>query len=346
MIGPVSNLDIALDIGGRTTDIACAILDMERIRVVKHETGGFFGCNMSMDLASGDTCISPLMPLSHLKTDTELCPPTPSQLQETIQKIKPIPQVALKLLRMFHDDKDSLKDMAKEIRQDQVISARVIQLCNNVFFSFKTNADSIDRALVLLGEKRFLQLVLSAAMEDIFYGDAQGYSLCKGGLYNHSVGMALACETMGRVLSNQISPSVAYTAGLLHDIGKVVLDQYVAQIAPFFYRDIMTTGKDVLSVEKTYFDTTHSEIGMYLAKTWSLPDILYDPISFHHKPEQANKHLELTCLVYLAELIHSRFVMGLELERMDLNQLGTALKVLNIPHTQLPSLIDTIKNYA
>lgn len=342
LIGPVSQLDLDLDIGGRTAEIVCNLLEKEKIPVIKREIGGFFGCKMSMDLSSGKTDISPLLNPSDFNTSAGLLPPTPGQLQETIQQIKPIPQVVLKLVRMLHDDKDSLTDMAKQVRQDQVISARVIQLCNTVFFSVKMKADSIDRALVLLGEKKFLQLVLSATMKEVFCDETHGYSLCKGGLYNHSVGMAMACEKMAQRISRQVSPSVAYTAGLLHDIGKVVLDQYVGQFRPYFYRDIFCKAQDFLHVEKAYFDTTHSEIGMSLARDWSLPDILHDPIARHHEPELARKHPELTCLVYLADLIYSRFVMGQELERMNTDGIAFSLKVLNIKQTQLPALIDEV----
>jgi HD-like signal output (HDOD) protein len=81
---------------------------------------------------------------------------------------------------------------------------------------------------------------------------------------------------------------------------------------------------------------------MSLAKDWSLPEILHDPIARHHEPEQANKHPELTALVYLADLIYSRFVMGQELERMNTDGIAFSLKVLNIRQTQLPALIDEV----
>ncbi len=342
LIGPVSQLDLDLDIGGRTAEIACNLLEKEGISILKAEIGGYFSCRMSLDLSSGDTEITPMIypEISH-NSPVPVCP-TPEQIRETIQTIRPIPQIALKLLRMIHNDMNSLEDVAKEVRQDQVISAKVIQLCNSALFSRKMNTDSIDRALVLMGEKRFLMLVLSAAVDSGIFGYSRGYSLCKGGLYNHSLGMAVACESLAKRTSNRVSPAVAYTAGLLHDIGKVVLDQYVAEAIPFFYRRILEEGKDLITSEKACFDTTHAETGCTLARLWGLPDVLYDPIACHHEPEKAEEYPELTHLVFFSDLILSRFTMGQELERMDARRLAESLDVLGFSRNQLPALIDTV----
>ena len=267
---------------------------------------------------------------------------TPEQIRTTIQTIKPIPQIVLKLLRMIHNDKDSLEDVAREVKQDQVISARVIQLCNSALFSRKMNTDSIDRALILMGEKRFLKLVLSASFESTFFEYSQGYSLCKGGLYNHSLGMAVACERIALRTAGRVSPAVAYTAGLLHDIGKVVLDQYVADAIPFFYRRIMQDEKELTDIEKECFDTTHPEVGKTLAMMWDLPDVLLSPIACHHEPEKAAENPELTHLVFLADVILSRFTMGQELERLNIRRLAEALNILGFRKPQLPELIDAV----
>lgn len=342
LIGPISDLDLNLDIGGRTADIACAVLEAEGITILNRETGGYYACRMSIDLGSGEACIMPLWGDHQRKQAPVLSAPTPDQILQTIQNVKPIPQVVLKMLRMLQDETSSLEDLAKEIRQDQVVSAKVIQFCNSPVFGLKMSMDSIDRALILMGKKHFLQLALSSVMADMFHEKCQGYSLCKGGLYSHALGTAVTCERIARYLSCQISPDVAYTAGLLHDIGKVILDQYVANAAPLFYRRILNEGQDLIAVEKEYFDITHSQIGMHLAGLWSLPEVLQEPIAHHHEPEKARKQPELTCLVYLADLIQSRFITGQDLERMDTQRLAASLSVLNVKPAQFSALIDEV----
>ncbi len=342
LIGPISDMDLNLDIGGRTADIACTILETEKIIILNRETGGYYACRMSIDLGSGETCIMPVWEGHEPKQAPALSAPTPDQILQTIQNVKPIPQVMLKMLRMLQDETSSLEDLAKEIRLDQVVSAKVIQFCNSPVFGLKMRMDSIDRALILMGQKHFLQLALSSVMAELFHEKCQGYSLCKGGLYSHALGTAMACERMARHLSGRISPDVAYTAGLLHDIGKVILDQYVADALPLFYRRILNEGQDLIAVEKEYFDITHSQVGMHLAGLWSLPDVLLDPIAHHHEPEKARKQPELTCLVYLADLIQSRFSMGQDLERMDTQRLAASLSVLNVTPARFSALIDGV----
>lgn len=342
LIGPVSCLDLELDIGGRTAEITIGLLEKMGIPILHRETGGYFTCRMSLDLASGETSITPVLDPNGAREAVDHLLPTPQQIRATIQSIKPIPQIVLKLLRMIHNDMNSLEDVAKEVRQDQVISAKVIQLCNSALFSRKMNTDSIDRALILMGEKRFLQLVLSASFGSTFFEYSQGYSLCKGGLYNHSLGMAVACERIAMRTAGRVSPAVAYTAGLLHDIGKVVLDQYVAGAIPFFYRRIMQDDKELIAIEKECFDTTHPEIGKTLAMLWDLPEVLHAPIACHHEPEKTKDNKEMTHLVFLAELILSRFTIGQDLERMDTRRLVDGLNILGFSKPQLPELIDAV----
>ncbi len=201
--------------------------------------------------------------------------------------------------------------MAQEIRQDQVISARVLKLCNSAFFGLRTKMESIDRALVLVGEKRFLQLIISLSLKDFFPQAEQGYSLSKGGLYKHALGTAVYAETLAQ-FTKKVSADVAYTGGLLHDIGKALLGQYITPAYPFFYQRIQVDGAELIAVERDAFGVSHTEIGAQLAEHWSLPESLVDTIGYHHQPEQATANPELTHLVYLTDLIMSRFLMGQE----------------------------------
>ena len=341
LVGPVSERDLALDIGGRTTEIVEDLLHCEGISVTRSETGGFFACRLGLNLLTWESVVEPLGVSGLISTGMDIKKPTPAGLQNAMESVIPIPQTALKIIRMIRDDTQGMKDMAREIRRDQVISAKVIRLCNSAFFGVKVPIDSIDRALVILGEKRLLQLVVSASMEDFFPDTEQGYSLCKGGLYNHALGTAMICEKLAG-LTGKVSPDIAYTAGLLHDIGKVVLDQYMAPAYPLFYRRTQLNGENLISVENEVFGITHPEAGYRLAERWSLPESLIDTILFHHRPEKATANPELTHLVYLADLVMSRFIVGQELERVNTDDLKLRLGKLGLGPEQFPMVIDSI----
>lgn len=340
LVGPLSEMDLNLDIGGRTVEIVERILQQWNIPIVKSETGGFFSCRLCLDLKTWKSYIDPLNTPPPAR-DTDLRKPDPAALEEVIEKVGSVPQIVLKIIRMIRDDKRSLQDMAEDIRKDQVITAKVIQLCNSAFFSKKMNVDSIDRALVLLGEKQLLQLVVSAVFKDFFVLNSQGYSLCKGGLFNHALGTALISERLAK-LNGSVSADTAYTAGLLHDIGKVVLDQYMGKAYPYFYRRTQEDGENLLTVEQEVFGITHNQVGMMLAKHWALPEDLLDVIIHHHHPEQSSVYSDLTHLVYMADLLMSRFLTGQELERLNIENLDTRLKKIGFTIDQFPQIIDSI----
>jgi putative nucleotidyltransferase with HDIG domain len=341
LVGPVSELDLDLNIGGRTAEVVEQFLAGHRIPIQTAETGGFFTCRIGLDLRSLETDIAPLGPGLRTMQEKPHVKPTPEEIDATLEGVRPIPQIAIKIMKMVQDNRRSFRDMAKEIRQDQVLSARVIRLCRSALFGMKQGVDSIDRALVVLGEKRFLQLVVSASAEDFYPLNGDGYSLCKGGLYKHALGMAVIGEALANFTWKAPS-DIAYTAGLLHDIGKVVLDQYVARASGLFYRRTQMEGMNATAAEKDLFGVTHNEVGGRLAERWTLPEVLTDVILHHHHPEQATVHPELVHLIYLADLIMSRFMAGHEMERLETDSLNDRLKILGLSARHLPEIVESL----
>jgi len=341
LVRPLSERDLILDIGGRTAEAVERILRRERIPIVKAETGGFFTCSLSLNLQTWETEIQPMGMSLYGSSAKEFERPGNQQIDRTLQNIQPIPQIAMKILRMMNEREHSLQELSKEIRKDQVLTAKILSLCNSAFFSPRIKIDSIDRALVMLGEKRFLQMVVSASLGELYPQSAQGYSLCKGGLFQHALGTAVLAEKLA-AFTGKAPAGTAYTAGLLHDIGKVVLDQYVASAWPFFYRRTQINGVSLIVVEQEVFGITHPEVGNRLAQNWSLPENLAEVIAHHHNPERGTIHPELTHLVYLADLLMSRFIVGQELEWLNTDDLPARLKRVGLTTKQFPMIIDSI----
>jgi putative nucleotidyltransferase with HDIG domain len=340
LVGPVSKLDVNLDIGGRTTEVVEKILGQEGIPIAEMETGGYFSCCLSLNLSNWETSID-LINLPEESPGIRFIKPSKTQLERAMADMRPIPQIVLKIIRMIQDDNYGMLDLAREVRQEQVITAKIIRLCNTAFFQQKIKVDSIDRALRVLGEKRLLQLVISASMEDFFPDNVGGYSLCKGGLFNHAVGTALISEKLA-MITGRVSSELAYTAGLLHDIGKVALDQYMGLAFPLFYRKIQVGEDNLINVENEVFGTTHTDIGGLLAEQWSMPEPLTEVIKYHHSPEKASRFPELTNTVYLADLILSRFMVGHELDRLNTDDFTSRLNCLGLTPEQFPALIEEL----
>jgi len=339
LMAPLSTMDVELDIGGRTAEVAGRILERENIPVVRSETGGYFSWRLTLDPQTWETTIEPILPLE----EAALPPPAmpePEVIDRAILRTRPVPQIALKILRMIEDDNYRLDQVAQQVRQEQVISARLITLCNSPMLGLSRSVDSIDRALVLLGEKKLLQMVLSASME-VFLTSHGGYSLCRGGLFQHSLGAALAAEELAR-LTGAVPPETAYTAGLLHDIGKTALDQFIGPRYPFFYRLTRERGLSLVDVERKVLGVDHAVVGGRLARVWGLPENLVDTITHHHQPEQAAVNPSLASLTYLTDVIISSFQVGLELGNAHGGQLMDSLKVLGIEAGSFQAVIERI----
>jgi putative nucleotidyltransferase with HDIG domain len=340
LVGPISNQDLNLDIGGRTADIVKSLLKNEGIDLQKSETGGFFTCRLSLDMSTGETTIEPAG-MNRTTDAVTVRAPSLSEIEQAIEKVKPIPQVALKVMRLVDQPDQSIDDIADEIRKDQVISARTLQLANSVLFAAKKTIASLDHAIVFLGQDHLVKLVISAAIQGYFDQSSQGYALCKGGIYHHALGCAHVAEILAK-RTGMAKTAMAYTAGLVHDIGKVVLDQYVGDVYPLFYRRVMERAEDAIKIEKRLFNADHAKVGALLARQWSFPDPLTDAIRHHHHPGSARKHPELAKIVYVADLLMSRFLVGLEIERVDTRTLSSHLDALDLKTSDITDLVDAI----
>lgn len=341
LIDPVCEADFGLDIGGRILEIVEKILHMEGISVVNAETGGFFTCRLSLNLQTWETYIEPTNPVPALSDKIKFKCPGPDVLAKAIERVQPIPQIALRIIRMINEPGHGLREIAEKVRTDQVLSARVLRLCNSAFIGLRKKVDSIDQALIMLGEKQVLRMAVSISIENFFSDSGRGYSLCKGGLYYHALGAAIIAEMLAN-FTGKVSPSIAYTAGLLHDIGKVVLDQYMAPAFPFFYRRTHSDGVALTDVEHEVLGLDHTEAGRKLAERWSLTQNLIDTIGNHHKPVLEGTGSILTHLVYFTDLIMSRFMVGQELERLDTNGLTLRMQTAGINPEQISGIIDHI----
>ncbi len=333
--GKVSNQDIRLDIGGRTAEVVKQILSNHGIEVIQSETGGFFTCCLNFNMDTFTCEVIPAL-LSEETSDDEDNNGRISRLDD----IQPIPQVALKILRMIGDDAYNIEYLSQEVRKDQVISAQILKHCNAAIFSGKGGIDSIDDALLIIGQATLAKIVTAMAVKKLLNNSYTGYSLTKGSLYHHAIGVALVAEKIA-ILSGKASPFAAYSTGLTHDIGKVVLDQFVSGARPFFYREIMREN-DLVATENRLLKTDHTKAGLRLAQKWGLPASITQTIRHHHAPFDAPDHGEIVTIVSVADTLFHMFSAGPSLHKVDMGSLTQRLETIGMSISDFPAIVDAI----
>ncbi|MCX7822765.1 MAG: HDOD domain-containing protein, partial [Syntrophobacterales bacterium] len=308
LIAPAMEEDFYMNIGGRTLTVVENFLRERDIPIVYGETGGFFSCKMTLNLSTMETRVEPIGIKSTRVTPPEPIKLTPESISEVISRLSPIPQIALEILGMLRSGNYNVALISEKVEKDQVITAKLLGFCNSPYIASPVPITSIERAIAFLGERRLLQMLLSTYCQSVFSNKVGGYSMCRGGLFRHALVTAHIAETIAGILN--LSEGEAYTGGLLHDIGKIVLDQYVFDFAPFFYRRALIEGIDLVQLEREYFGMDHTEAGRILAEHWHLPKEIADIISMHEDIDNFLKLGPMAKVIFIANIVASRFLVN------------------------------------
>lgn len=320
--------DVSINFAYKTVEITLSVLKKLGVGIKTLEASGVNPFCLTFRLDTGACSIEPIL-LEKPRGGVQKKPVDRQAIGKTIERLLPVPQIAFNIAQMLSDDDIDIGTVAAEIKKDQVLSAKVLRMCNSSYTGMARRIASIDQAIVFLGSKVLLQMVITAQIENIYRSSEGGYSLCRGGMFHHAVATARLCKSLAAV-QKKISPGVAYTAGLLHDIGKVVLDQYIDKMQPLFYRMIIERKENSSKVEQDIMGIDHCQAGLMLAESWNLPDVLKNAISFHHAPENDCENSEIVHIVYVADVLANRLLPGLELEKVDTSNLQASLLALGI----------------
>jgi putative nucleotidyltransferase with HDIG domain len=217
---------------------------------------------------------------------------------EGITKILTIPAVVSRITALVGSGSVSAAEIAEEINKDQVLAAKVLKLVNSGFYGFRQPITTITHAMVLLGLDVVKTLVMTASVLDIV--DAMNAHL--DGLWEHSLGTARASNAIAERMRAP-NPEEYALAGLLHDIGKVVIAQtFPAEHARIRQR-VDERGCLQLDAESEVLGVTHAEVGMWLLKKWSLPPKMVYPIAYHHNFHPRREFADRTAIVHLADVL-------------------------------------------
>lgn len=209
--------------------------------------------------------------------------------QELVAKVKnlpPVPNAALRLIGLLDKADTENDDIVQAIRFDNVLTAKLLRACNSPYFGFSEPISSVDQAVLVLGHQQILHIVLTLAFGSTMAVPLPGYAGESSALWQHSLTTAMAAEVVANAgLDINVESSVAFTAGLLHDFGKLVMGQVIdgPQLDAIRGR-VAEAGLSRAAAEHEILGTDHAEVGACLLKSWNLPEEVVEAVANHHRP--------------------------------------------------------------
>jgi len=222
-----------------------------------------------------------------------------------------MPSVVVKLKQYLSDPDVSFDELAKVIEFDPGLTANLLQLANSAYFGWSGRIKTVKEAISRLGTNRIFQMVLCMSVAPLVRKPVKGYDMESDGLWKHSIATAICAEQLAKNL-NISNSEEAFTAGLLHDMGKILLGTFVEIDDEPIKNLVATEGLSFNEAERQVLGIDHAEAAAELLQYWKLPENVVAAARWHHSPDQAEeKHRDIVDLVHVADILCIRMGWGI-----------------------------------
>lgn len=227
------------------------------------------------------------------------------RLFKRLSAFQSLPSTGQQILSLTERGTSSPDELRAVIQCDPVLVARIFRRLNSPYFGLSQKVMDIKTALELLGDREIRNLALTIFVSKFYEAEGDHHKYRREGLWSHSVSVGAAARLVSRVCG-KAAPEEAYLAGLLHDIGLIVIDQTLRK---HFCQmlDALTPDVRTCDVEHRILSFDHAALGGFIAQEWNFPDPVADAITFHHQPDlYRGKNVELVDVVAVANYLCSR----------------------------------------
>lgn len=260
------------------------------------------------------------------------------QILGKITALPAMPQTVMKARGIMSSDSSSFKELAGVLETDQAVASKLLKLSNSAYYGMRGKISSIQHATVVLGLKTLKEIIMLAGSSSMLADRLEGYGLDPGDLWQHSLGVAFG----SKLIASQKSPELAedaFVAGLIHDCGKLVLDEPILERKAQF-ESIMASGdQSFLKAEKAVLGFDHPEIAYALCKNWNVPDSLTNAIRNHHTPARSQGD-RMTLIIHLADALAMMSGLGAGIDGMAYEMDPQAMPLLGFQEEDLPEIME------
>jgi putative nucleotidyltransferase with HDIG domain len=220
-----------------------------------------------------------------------------------------MPQVAAKAMELIGSPRATARQLEEIISKDQATAIKVLRIANSAFYGVRGEISTLNRAIGVIGLNTLRSVVMTGVTESLH---SRKQSCLKDRiLWEHSFAAAIAARTIATEC-RYVAPEEAYVGGLLHDIGKVVMDANMSADYAKVVERVYNEGVSFIDAEKELFGFDHTDVGALVAERWHLAPPLREAVQFHHKPEGAEIDRVLCATVSLANSLCVKLGIGPE----------------------------------
>ena len=257
-----------------------------------------------------------------------------------ISHIATLPEITLKIVELVESPKSTAQDLHKVISNDPALCSRILKVVNSSFYGLPGQIGSINRAIVMLGLNAVKNIAIAASLAKLFRGGDLTPNFSAKAIWRHSVSVAATAKMLADKLGLAFADE-AFLAGLIHDIGLMVMMQYdrnklVEVLQQVAVDDSGAPAVNMLELEEHVFGATHEHFGAALCEKWKFPNNFRYVTGFHHRPmDLAPDSRTMTCVIYVAD----RLVAELgNTFRLDLMSTDIAPEVADTLHLNTDKL--------
>ena len=224
------------------------------------------------------------------------------QIEQQINQFPGMPPMCQHLIAYLDDPEADFKTIEDLVKYDPGLTADILKFANSVYFGAMQNVNSLQTALVRLGTKMVMELVLSLSVTSKLLPSLPGYGLMAKDLLKHSIWTAVAAQELANML-NMKEVDMIFTVGLMHDLGKLIMDPFV-QMERLRFNNAFENPKASFELEeKNILGFDHAQAGAMILEKWNLGPEIVAGVRWHHEPDKADEYKDLIHLIHLANMI-------------------------------------------
>ena len=260
---------------------------------------------------------------------------------DNIKEIPTLPTIVGDLLTMVMREDCNARNLAEKISLDQSLTLKVLKVANSAYYGFQRRIHSVQDAIVILGFNEIKGLVLTISVLDMFGGFSSQY-FNRNNFWKHSLAVATTAEILSE--KSTLRFPEAFVAGLLHDVGKVILDHYFNDIWGEIVMLMQSESLHSYEAELKVFEKniTHATVGYWVVEKWNLPSHLAESIRYHHSLNKMGEDTLLTAIVYASNVLVYQWEPNLMFEPTTPELNHDVAKLLNITDDNSPGLFEEL----